>query len=421
MNVAHVLDRAAVPVVLAAGLAAGVVILIRHAFPDMSRPWLLPAACALPLLAGIVVWWRARAGFLTIEQALVKLDVRHGLHAALSTAWVGAGPWPALPASAEDGLHWRWMRTSAPPLLALLLVSAAWWMPVTARTAAARLSEPASWALVESDLKTMVEERLVDESSTQEQKQAIEALRARPQDQWFDHSSIEAGDRLLQAHRQEMSALETRMREAARAMRQAAEAQPGMPNAALDPAAMDAMLEGLRDGGLRPDPELLQRMAELAQQNGIALNQLDPQQLAELLERMEQNARRLAEMRERLQGMCENGMCEEGACEGEGLMALQEGDNGAPTRGPGEGGPLFGEEKSGPDAQQDKPLPTGDLSQAAPGDVLGVAEGSHEVDESVSPALRAGGAPVQPGDGGAAVWSDTLHPREQEALRRFFE
>jgi hypothetical protein len=53
--------------------------------------------------------------------------------------------------------------------------------------------------------------------------------------------------------------------------------------------------------------------------------------------------------------------------------------------------------------------------------MVGEAEARHEVDADDSPTLRSGGAPVQPGDGGGAVWSDSLHPSEQEALRRFFE
>jgi len=430
VNFAFWLDRAAVPVVVMAGVAAGGLLMVRHHWPDTAHQWLFAMGALLPMAALLWAWWRSRKRFIGIDEAMVRLEVRHGLHAALSTARAGAGAWPPVPAAADDGLSWRWGRAGFPPLLAAGLVAAAWLLPVTARPTATQVSEPAAWSLVEADLQTLVEQRVVDEPSTEDARQAIEALRERPQGEWFDHSSIEAGDRILLAHQRDMAALEAKMRETVRALRQAAEPRPGNPNnqPALD-QAFNGMLHGLRTGGLRPDPELMEKLSKLAGENGSALNQLDAQQLAELLERMEENARLLAEMCDRFQGMpdfmahCEGGECNGTGEDGDMLAGFGQGDDGrgAPARGPGEGGPLFGDENDGVDATLHMPLPAGDLSRAAPGDMIGETEARHDDDAGDSPVLRSGGAPVQPGDGGGAVWNDTLHPSEQQALRRFFE
>jgi hypothetical protein len=433
VNFACWLDHAAVPVVVMAGFAAGALLLLRHHAPESGRLWLPVVSALLPLAAMAWAWWRARPHFMGIEDALIRLEVRHRLHAALSTALFGVGAWPAVPAGADDGLHWRWGRAGLPPVLAAGLVAAAWLLPVTARPTPPKISEPAAWTMVESDLQTLVEQRVVDEPSTQETREAIETLRQRPQSEWFDHSSIEAGDRMLLEHERDVAALEGKMRDVARALREAAAPQAGMDpgQAAQQGAEFGKMLEGLRGGGLRPDAELMEKLAEMAGENGAGLNQLNPQQLEEMLKHLEENARLLAEMRDQLQGIPGGmGEGEQGAGDGngepgngEGEPGEGEGDNGrgGPSRGPGKGGPLFGDPKEGVDATLKQPLPTGDMSRAAPGDKLGEGQAEHKIDENDSPGLRSGGAPVQPGDGGGAVGNDTLHPSEQEALRKFFE
>jgi len=429
VNVARWLDVAAVPVVVAAGVSAAMMMVVRIHFPDADGVWLYGVAVALPCGALAWAWLRARRGFLGIDAALVRLEVRHGLHAALSTARAGAGAWPPPPHMPGDGLRWRPVRTGVPPLLAVALVTTAWLLPVAARQNVARVSEPAAWSMVETDLRTMVEERLVDEPGIRETRDAIRQLRSRPQGEWFNHSSIEAGDRILLAHKSEMAALENRMRDAARALRDAAAALPGIqPEQGNHGGLFDEILQGLRTGGLRPDQEMLEKLSELAGANGGGLNQIDPQQLADMLDQLQRNARRLAEMRERLQGMPGMGDGGEeqgnGECEGEGAQGNEgQGDEGrgGVARGPGEGGTLFGDERDEVDATRAKPLPAGDLSRAVPGDLIGTGGAQHDIDEAVSPELRTGGAPVRPGDGGGAVWSDTLHPSEQEALRKYFD
>ena len=61
-----------------------------------------------------------------------------------------------------------------------------------------------------------------------------------------------------------------------------------------------------------------------------------------------------------------------------------------------------------------------DLSRAAPGDLLELQDGEHDVDRSDSKPT-AGGDTRALGKGGDRVWRDSLDPDEQRVLKRFFE
>jgi hypothetical protein len=61
-----------------------------------------------------------------------------------------------------------------------------------------------------------------------------------------------------------------------------------------------------------------------------------------------------------------------------------------------------------------------DIKRLAPGDVLGVTDGKHEVDKNATLAKQ-GGDIQNTGDGGAAVWQNSLLPAEREALKRYFK
>jgi hypothetical protein len=62
-----------------------------------------------------------------------------------------------------------------------------------------------------------------------------------------------------------------------------------------------------------------------------------------------------------------------------------------------------------------------DVNRVAPGDLLTVSDGKHEVDKNVYQGPKAGGAISNTGDGGAAVWQNSLLPSEREALKRYFK
>lgn len=414
INCGKWLDLVAVPIVLAAGGTAGLLLLGKYYAPTES--WTLIVAALLPVLAIAWAWWKAKSRFVSEGQALVRLELQHGLHSALSTAYQGVGDWPPVPRCAQDGLRWRWARTGSPLFLALSLVLTAWFLPVTAHQSTTGIIEPRSWQTVEENLEMLVQERVIDEESARDTREAIEELRRRPQKEWYDHSSIEAGDRIQLSHQREISDLKQQMRSAADALRQAAGGKNGKPgDKQMEQSELGEILDNLKAGGLKPNQDLMGQLREMTQgENG----QIDPEQLKELLEQLQQNAEMLERMLEQLEGLPEG--FGEGNEQGNG-----EGEDGpgrgAPDRGPGVDPNVFGDAKDLLEAPLRKPLPAADLSQAALGDVLNVGEARHEIDPNDSPTLRSGIGPARAGDGGSAVWSDALLPDEQNALRRYFE
>jgi hypothetical protein len=56
----------------------------------------------------------------------------------------------------------------------------------------------------------------------------------------------------------------------------------------------------------------------------------------------------------------------------------------------------------------------------APGDLVGLADGKHEVKQDARMG-QAGGASAGSGAGGSAVWKENLVPAEREVLRRYFK
>jgi hypothetical protein len=61
-----------------------------------------------------------------------------------------------------------------------------------------------------------------------------------------------------------------------------------------------------------------------------------------------------------------------------------------------------------------------DLQRAAISDVTGVSNGQHQVDKGAFQ-NQSGGTLQSIGQGGDAVWTDSLLPSEREVLRKYFK
>ena len=62
-----------------------------------------------------------------------------------------------------------------------------------------------------------------------------------------------------------------------------------------------------------------------------------------------------------------------------------------------------------------------DAERAAPGDTLAVTDGKHEVDKNAYHGPKQGGGINGTGDGGTAVWQDSLMPSERATLKKYFK
>jgi hypothetical protein len=414
------------PLVVVSLLAACAALWWRRLDPEAVALWMWPLVAAIVIGCGFWSWWRQRRKFISEQAAMVVLEDRYHLHNALTTATAGRGPWPVPPPYPPPVRKWHWPNTLVPPFVAAALLAAGLLIPVPAPAVATMAEEPPAWKAMEEDLRKMVDKKVVDPKSAEETRKAIEQLRAGGKDEWYKHATLEATDRLQKNHKDSMRALERELR---RAGENAAPLGANAPS--LSPAQkerheeqLQRALDGLRAAGLQPNAELRKQLEKLDPEQ---LGQLNRMQLDEMLDGLRQAADALREQRQagKEPGAGENGEDGDGDGDGDG-NGEGEGDpgdprngRGGPNRGPGEGGNPLGEQGAELKPAGPQPLKTRDFSQARPGDLLELKNQEHEVEE-VSPGQQAGGKTESRGGGGAA-WQDSLHPREQEALKRIFE
>lgn len=386
----------------------------RRFWPEQAPLWYAWAAGAAVALTLLGSWWWARRRFVTIPETLVRLEDRLGLHNRLSTAAAGVCAWPPLPGRADDGIRWSFTNTLLPPLAAAAFLAAALWVPVKARLLPTAPDEPAAWAATEADVRELARQDAADPESLDETQQRVAALRAQDAGKWFSHASLEATDKMREAHVRSMADLQRQLTRAAETASRLAEDAANLPaqtRAGLQDQFNQAV-QGMQAGGMRPNKELLEQLRNLDPKQ---LGQLDKEQLEKLLEGMKDKAEALGKClgREPGEGYQDP---KEGLADGEKEAGP---GRGGVDRGPGTSPDVFGEQASEVEAQKPQFLESDDLSRALPGDVLEVTNSKHEVEMS-HPALRSGGkADVQ--GGGGSTWQEALHPREQEAVKKFFE
>lgn len=411
VNFAWWLEALAAPMLLASIVGAAALLWVRREMPGTDPQVLAVISGGIILVIGVIAWLRVWKRFETSAQSLVRIEAAMRMRNALSAAQAGVSPWPEpAPKGALDaGLGWNWRRMCVPVLGPLAMVAAGLLIPISAETTVERTAEkPQAWGRLAEELDYLAAQELVDETYIEETRKQLEELTSQPEESWFSHASLEATDNLRESHRAEAGKMAGEMEKTAETL-EAAEQNPGADAARQQQLAeeFDRALEGLRNGAMKPNPELLQQLKDLDLRN------LTPEQLQKLRERLEENARELRECAE-----CEGGGEGEEDEAGEGDKAVP--GRGAPTRGPGHVEGLLGDAGEQPETGAAAPLESQDLSKSATGDLLELQDGEHEVDRSKA-GLSAGGAAGATGSGGDRVWRDSLDPAEQRAIKRFFE
>jgi len=414
INCGWCLHVCATPLVAVSLGLLGPTLWARRVWPQQAPlwyAWVAGAAAALVLLGS---WWVARRRFVSVNEALVRLEDRLGLHNRLSAAAAGACPWPPLPTRADDGIRWSFSNTFLPLLAALAFLAAALWVPVKARMLPSAPDEPAAWAAIEENVRELARQDAADPESLDETQKRVDELRAQDTGKWFSHASLEATDKLREAHVRSMAELQrqlTRAEQSGSRLAEDADKLPAQTRAGLQDQFNQAV-QGMQAGGLKPNKDLLDKLRAI---DPAQLAQLDKQQMEQLMEGMKEKAEAL--------GKCLAREPDEAYENPDGdLTDDEDGDGpgrGGVDRGPGTSPNVFGDKASDTDAQKPQVLDSTDLSRSLPGDVLETTDSKHDV-ELTHPALRAGGkADVQ--GGGASTWQESLHPREQEAVKKFFE
>jgi len=418
------LEFLAAPLLIAAIIGAVVLIVLRQQLPELSG-WALGGATAggLALLA-LISWLRASRRFESPEQSLVRLEATMRLRNRLSAAMAGVAPWPAPGSRTEAGLRWHWPRLLVPPLGALALLAAGLLIPVSAKSAAANTApdEPQAWKQLETQLDHLTREQVANEEYLEEMRKKLDDLRTQKEEQWFSHSSLEASDSLRKSHRSEIDRMERELDRADKALEKLDKNGAAMGQQERDGLLneFDQALQGLQNGAMKPNPELLEQMKQFDPQN---LGQLNQEQLQQLRENLKKHGEAMQQ--------CQGGEGGEGdwndellAGDGEG-----EGEGDEPGDGPGKGGinrgpghapGVLGAGREALDTGELTGVEAKDLSRSLPGDLLQLQDGDHDVDLSASATSR-GGELQSTGTGGERVWRESLDPDEQKTLKRFFE
>lgn len=430
VNLAWWLETLSVPLVVIGIAGACALLLARREAPSTPSWQLATAAAGCVLLAAAIAWAVARRRFEKPEQSLVRIEAAMHLRNALSAARAGVAPWPDVPPRIDAGIHWHWPRVLVPPLAALAFLAAGLLIPIPARATAdaKRPDQPLAWESLEADLQRLDQEEVIDETYLEEMRKKLDDLRAQEEENWFSHSSLEATDTLKKEHAAAVEKLERELGRADQALGNLERNAGGMPAADKERLLnqFDQALQGLRNGALKPNPQLLDQLQQL---DPGQLGQLDPAQLQQL----KQNLQKAAQACKECQGGGDKGGGQGNEWldgEGQGEDNGQGGGEGDPngegpgkggvTRGPGHAPGVLGQEGQRLATGELSPLESKDLSRSLPGDLLQLQDGEHEVDKSpVAP--RAGGQAAATGDGGDRVWKDALDPDEQNALKKFFE
>ncbi|MFD0894693.1 hypothetical protein KBB96_05255 [Luteolibacter ambystomatis] len=431
------LDRLAAPLVIAAIAGACGLLLVRREHPETPLGWLAGGIVGGLAIIGLVAWLMSRTSFETSDQSLVRLEAAMRLRNALSAARAGVAPWPNPPAAVDAGIEWNWPRLLVPILGTLLLLAAGLLIPVSKPEAAKHPTEaPQAWSKIESDLNKLADEKMVDETYLEDMRKRLDELRAQKEEDWFSHSSLEATDSLKKAHQSEISRVERELGRAEKAMNdlQKTAAAGGQAEQARLANEFDQALQGLKNGAMKPNPELLKQLQNFDPKN---LGGLTKEQMQQLKENLQKAANGMKDM----QGQGGQGQGDDwadqllsgegdgqgngqgqgnGGGEGEGENGEGEGvGKGGVSRGPGHSNNLFGKEHEKRQTGDLTGLENKDLSRATPGDLLQLQDGEHDVDKSGSK-VTGGGATDSTGAGGDRVWKESLDPSEQRAMKNFF-
>ena len=433
INLAWWLERLSAPLVILSTAGACVLLMMRREAPATPLWQFATGVGAVVCLLGLGAWLVARRKFETAEQSLVRIEASMKLRNSLSAARAGVTAWPNPQMNVDSGVRWNWPRLLVPTLGAVLLLAAGLFIPVSALPVAksGTPEEPQAWKKIESDLDKLAQDAVVDETYIEDMKKKLDELRAQKEEDWFSHSSLEASDSLKKEHQSELKRMERELERADKAM---GNLQKNANGGEADPAKLanefEQALQGLQNGAMKPNPELLKQLKSLDPKN---LGQLTPEQMQQMKEGLEKANQAMKGMagkgegqgdwEDQLQAGEGNGEGEgngqgDGQGEGEGEDGEGAGKGGV-SRGPGHTAGALGKESNKTETGELTGLEAKDLSRSSPGDLLQLQDGEHEVDKSASKTSNGGGTQAT-GQGGDRVWKESLDPDEQRAMKKFF-
>jgi hypothetical protein len=358
---------------------------------------------ALALAAVVCAALAGRHPF-TLTDSLARLDEVARLHNRLTAAHSGVGPWPASKPGIRDTVRWNWPRLTVPVLIGGLLLGAAALLDLPRVTLGAKPNEePIAWTHLESWLKTLDQAKIVDQPALDKLKEQVEEFRDEPEQEWYSQSSLEAGDALEQQTGQSLKAMEENL---AKSSDLVAQAQLANQMSASQLQTLSASLENVAQGMISGNLPLNR---ELAGQ----LRSFDPSSLKSMTQSQYQALQQRLAMGQRVCSQC---------------VGPHPGLSGTncemPSGHPGGGGPAQLTLHDQPEdlrTKQTQGASNDDMSRALPGEVIAIAKGRHNVDTNTPAGPVEAGAISSAGQGGDAVWRDSLTPDERQVLQKYFK
>lgn len=293
-NWAWFLEKLSLPLLLAGLVGAALIMLARREWEIF--PWLPSLGVAGVILAvvSLTAWLVARRHFTSPEKALVRLESAMSLNNSLTAARQGIAPWPQIAEETNDGTQWNWPRLLVPPAATLLLLSAAFLLPISAKTDPGALppEEPANRQALQASIDELRKDETIDEEYLDKLEEKVEELREQPKEEWFDHAAMEATDSLKESHEQQLKELERDLRKAERALNalqnHGNNMNPETRERLLD--EFDQSLEKMNNGAMKPNKELLEQLGGVDPQQ---LGNLTPEQLDQLRQNMREQAQQM--------------------------------------------------------------------------------------------------------------------------------
>jgi hypothetical protein len=401
---------------------AAAVLLLALRLAGGSSHWLWPCwGISLALAAAIcaAIAWRRH---FTLPNSLARLDEVGRLHNRLVCAHAGIGPWPAPKPGVRDSVRWNWSRLALPVLIGALLLTAAALVEIPRLTLTARPNEePIAWTQLESWLKTLDQAKIIDQPALDKLKEQVNDLRNQPEKDWYSQSSLEAGDALRQQTGNSLHSLAQNLEHAAALMAQAQQAgQMSTADLQTISNSLKDLAQGMTSGNLAADKEMTGRLGAF---DPSTLRTMSAAEMQALQQRMASGSKICAACVGPSIGPG-NGIGGDGHRNGgASAWSLQKDGKGASGH-PGGGGPAdlalddISENLHTKRLEGDS---NPDPKRAVPGEVLAITKGKHNVDKTLSASPVEAGAISSAGEGGDAVWRDSLTPDDREVLQKYFK
>jgi myosin heavy subunit len=285
------------------------------------------------------------------------------------------------------------------------------------------IEPPSALQEVQNWLDNVKKNDAVNPESIDQVEEKMAELLQRPAQNWYEHASLEAAEHLRDVTAADLQQLTQNLADAERAANAlaASASGSGLPQAAKDSLqqTLQNASQSMQGAGMQPSGDLIDALKNI---DPSQLSNMSADQLKDLAKQLAQNQQSLQQALKNAPSLDLSNIPEGRPGKGDGEGEKEGSGKGAPKRGPGTAPVTLASEDTQLDTNKIETLKNPlDLSRLATGDALSVTNGAAKIDPKTYQGAQQGGATTSPGDGGAAVWQNSLIPAERETLKRFFK